>query len=174
MNFDTELRLFNAGAFAQYNPWDMQSGVALAGVHFKGGVIFNQNKATLSAQPSATRTLTFAGRTYQASVVGNVDGEVTFNKVAPYLGVGWSSGDSSQEGLAFTADVGVMFTGKPKLSLSESCDDSQARTNPITGETINPCVQFRADVERERVRFQDRLDKLKAYPVASIGLIYRF
>lgn len=166
VNYDGKVQLFNLGAFAQYNPWDAGW---VSGIGFKGGLIFNDNKVTLTAKPSASGSFTFNNQVYTTSVVGKVDGKATTNQLAPYLGVTWSSGDTSQEGLAFTADVGVMFSGKPKLSLNAQCN----ATSNAPG-VADPCPSLLRDIEAERKSTQQKLDKFKVYPVASVGLIYRF
>ena len=75
---------------------------------------------------------------------------------APYLGVGY--GNVWTRGVNFYFDLGVMFQGTPEVSLSLSCAPSPS------------CTAAQGQVEAERQRVQDKVDKYKYYPVANIGL----
>ena len=112
-----------------------------------GGFMPNQNKIDLTGQP--------IGGNFPAgsSLTGEVKPERSF---APYLGVGY--GNVWTRGVNFYFDLGVMFQGTPEVSLALNCTPSAS------------CTTAQGQVEAERQRVQDKVDKYKYYPVANIGL----
>jgi hypothetical protein len=111
-----------------------------------GGFMPNRNKVDLTGQPSGG---SFAGTT----LVGEVKPERSF---APYLGIGY--GNVWTRGVNFYFDLGVMFQGSPQVTLN--C----VSANPAQCATVQP------QLEAERQRVQNEVDKYKYYPVANIGL----
>lgn len=152
IRYDAKLKLRHFAVLGHYYPWEN-------GFRFSGGAVLNNSKITGDAINSGTIDLD--GVDYTVADVGSVHAKADFRKVAPYLGVGWDSGDRSNVGLSFSADLGVMFTGKPDVSLTAQC--------------AGGCPQFIIDAAaRERNNLQDDLDSFKFYPVLSIGATYRF
>ncbi len=124
--------------------------------HFTGGVITAPAKVTGSGQPTGG-TYTFNDHDYTAAEVGTVTGKATWPGLSPYAGIGWGSARGS--GIGFVLDLGVAI-GKPTIDL--------AATSAVPGSTLAQ------DVEAERVKIQDDVDKYaKVYPVLSLGLVIR-
>ena len=148
---DASLKLFSAGAIADYYPFAGK-------FRLSAGVYYNANKFSVTGTPTAAGTFDFNGTTYTAASVGSVTGTVNFNKVAPYIGLGW--GDSVSEGspFGFSFEMGALYQGTPKATLSSSI------TNPLLA----------ADLEAERVKLQNDLNNFKFYPVISMGVNYKF
>jgi hypothetical protein len=153
VDYDAKLKLRTFELLGEWYPF---SGV----FRFDLGVVSNGNKLDLVAKPSSGGTYTFNGQTYTASQVGSAQGHVDFKKLAPYFGVGWGRGFGS--GFTMTADVGVLLQGQPRSTLSVTC-----------GAAVN-CTQLTDDVQAEQVRLDDSLRNFRYYPVASIGIGYRF
>ena len=112
-----------------------------------GGFMPNQNKIDLTGRPS--------GGSFPpgSSLTGEVKPERSF---APYLGIGY--GNVWTRGVNFYFDLGVMFQGSPQVTLN--C----VSANPAQ------CAALQPQLEAERQRVQNELDKYKYYPVANIGL----
>jgi hypothetical protein len=115
------------------------------------GFVANDNKIDYNGTGNPGTTL--AGTTLS----GQVKPEKSF---APYLGVGY--GNVWTAGLNFYFDLGVMFQGSPQVSLN--C----ASANPAQ------CAAAQPQLEAERQRVQDKVDKYKYYPVANIGITFGF
>lgn len=81
--------------------------------------------------------------------------------LAPYLGVGY--GNVARAGVNFYFDLGIMFMGSPKASLSASCSLSAAQ-----------CAQLRDDLNAEQARLESDLNRFKYYPVANVGITIGF
>ncbi|MEC4720628.1 hypothetical protein RY831_15800 [Noviherbaspirillum sp. CPCC 100848] len=128
------------------------------------GLAYNGNKIDVDAQPSAAGSYTVNGRSYSAGSVGQVTGKVSFNKVAPYLGIGWGRPSSREKGWSFSTDIGVLLQGSPRTTLS---NNGCAAGAPV-------CAQFANDLARENDELRDEVKRFKAYPVLRIGVSYKF
>lgn len=128
-----------------------------------GGLFFNNNsvgvEGTISPDRFSTRFQSFS---FLADVV-SVTGDVEFNPVAPYLGLGWRS-NSNEPGWGLGLELGVLFQGAP--------DVTNLRVNaPIDVNDIDEVQQFLAQQEQE---IEDELSWFQWYPVAALMLSYHF
>lgn len=129
------------------------------------GLVYNGNEFDLVAKPRNGLTYVFAGTTYNVSEVGVVNGRIDFREVAPYLGIGWSNAPTRNKGWGFSVDLGVMFHGEPRASLTSS-----GCTSAVPG----LCDRFQNDVQAEEAELREEVEDFKAYPVLRAGLNYRF
>lgn len=128
------------------------------------GAVMNRNKIEAQAKTNSHASYTVNGHTYQASDIGSVDGRVTFNRVAPYAGIGWGNAVAKNKGFGLTSDIGVMYQGSAKTRLSNSdCRLSSAS-----------CAQLQQDIAAENAKLQDEVKSFKLYPVIRVGLTYQF
>jgi hypothetical protein len=111
-----------------------------------GGFIANDNKVDITGRPTS-------GVAAGTTLTGQVTPERSF---APYLGVGY--GNVWTKGINFYFDLGVMFQGSPQVS-SLTCQGNAAQ-----------CAAAQPQIEAERQRVQDELNRFKYFPVANIGL----
>ncbi len=142
VNYTGDVKLSNLNALLDFHP---------LGPLFRlsGGVIFNKNKyeatGTVSGQP------------------GSFDAKVESGKTAaPYLGIGW--GNVAGAGINFYADLGVMFMGTPKATITANC----------AGLSGAQCSALQNQTATEQQNLQDKLDRFKAYPVLNIGVTIGF
>jgi len=141
VNYEGKLKLSSADLLFD---WHLFNGVT----HLTAGLAYNNNKVDLTS----VGNYTINGTTY----TGTMNSTVTFNKVAPYLGFGWS-GQAKKKGLSFKTDFGVLFQGKPKSTVSS--------TNPAV--TANDLATAQAELD-------DKLKDFRYYPVISFGIGYAF
>jgi hypothetical protein len=127
------------------------------GFRLTAGAIMNENKISFSASPGDT--VEFGDREYR---VDSVDGDATFDDVAPYLGVGIGNAVSRDGRLHLLVDLGVMFQGAAEINLSAKVSD------PV----LQPILD--RDVEAERAEIQKDVEPFQYYPVLSVGLALRF
>lgn len=139
VRYDGKLKLSNLNTFVDWSP--------LGPFRLTGGVIFNGNKYDVRGESGG------------GAIVGQVK---TGKSAAPYLGIGY--GNVSGAGVNFYADLGVMFQGSPKASLSAECGS----INPVA------CAQLRQQAADEEARLRDKLKDFKYYPVLNIGLTVGF
>jgi len=155
VNYNGKLKLSNLSGLLDWSP--------LGPFRITAGIVGANNKLDVTGVPT-NGTFTINGATYQASDVGNLSGTVKpANRVAPYLGFGY--GNVAGAGVNFYFDIGVMFQGSPKSTLTANC-----------GPTLNAgqCTQLQTNVAAEQQMLDDKLSKYKYYPVASIGISIGF
>jgi hypothetical protein len=155
IDYDARLNLSSVQLFGDYYPSSNSS------FRITGGLVAQNNRVAVTSKPSGNGTYTIAGNQYAASSVGTLNGEYAYgNSIAPYLGIG--IGKSTNEGLGFNADLGVMFTGSPKVSLTAS--------NP----TFNNNATTRAQIDSQARQTENDLRGFNVYPVISVGVSYGF
>ena len=170
--YSVDVQLLSFGLLGDWHPFEN-------GFRVTAGVLYNGNKFTF-----ASRTSEFgAGDT--DDYVGNLKAELGFNAVAPYLGIGWTSGRADGSGFSFFADAGVIYQGAPRLSVSGRVDDdgsscsfsvSESGRATLRGECGDMAASdaLSADLEKEHADLKGQLDNFKFYPVVMLGVTYRF
>ncbi len=157
VDYDFKLKMQNVDALVDYFPISN-------GFRVTGGVVYNGNKIEARGRPNAAGTFTLNGTTYSAATVGMLNGNIEFRKLAPYLGIGWGNAVAKDSGWGFSADVGVLFQGAPRTSLSNS---------GCTG-TAAVCAQLASDIAAENRALREEVKDFKAFPVVRVGLHYKF
>ncbi len=168
LDYNAKLQLRHFSVLGNYYPWDN-------GFHFAGGLVLNNSKITADAKPKAGRTYDFNGVTYTTADVGSADAEVSFRKIAPYVGIGWDNGNKTGAGLSVAASLGVMFTGSPKVDFNYTEGAGMValkNTNSVAYNALK--TRLDRDIAAERKELEDDVDSFKAYPVLSIGISYSF
>ncbi len=156
LEYDLDLQLSTTELLLDWHPFS-------GGFRVTGGVVHNGTDLTGEARPTSTDTVEIGGRVFNAQEVGSVDADVDFNRIAPYLGIGY--GKPFGQRLSLSADLGVTYQGSP---------DATIRVRPGSG--VDPVTQARleqAAVQEER-DLEEELDRFKYYPVARVGLTYMF
>ena len=127
------------------------------GFRVTGGGLINKNKFKLNAD--LTKPVSLDHQDYYLS---NLNGEVTFSELAPYLGIGYGNAVSHDGRWHFACDFGVMFQGEPKIAASATASD--------------PAIQPYVDeaLSKEVAKIQDDASVFQFYPVISVGVSYRF
>jgi hypothetical protein len=155
INYDSQLNLSSVQLFGDYYPFNSSS------FRVTGGLVAQNNRFSVTSKPSSSGTYTIDGTQYPASIVGSLSGEYKYaNSIAPYVGIG--IGKSTNEGLGFNADLGVMFTGSPKVTLNSS--------NPA----FNNNSPTRSQLDNQVRQTENDLRGFNIYPVLSVGLSYGF
>src|SRR5688572_22043950 len=124
--------------------------------HLSGGLLVNGNEGTLTAR--LNQNIDIGGTTYTPDEVGSLLGTVDFRSTAPYLGLGFAG----RGRVALLFDLGVGFTGTPRVDL--------VGQTPLTGAAK---AQFDANVAQELAEVRaDIEDKsyLKLHPVVALGV----
>lgn len=148
VRYDIDLELKSGALILDWHPF-------AGGFRLSAGMLSNKNGVDLKATPTAN--VTIGGNTYPAAAVGTLDGDVSFKKSAPYVGLGWGNAVVGNTGLGFSVEIGALFQGSPDVKLSSS--------NGLVSQ---------ADLNQEAREIEDDLKNLKVYPVISVGLSYTF
>ena len=155
IDYNIDLKLQSIALLGNYFPFH-------GAFRISAGIFSNDNKISMDAKPAGSYDI--GNSQYSAADIGTLTAKVSFNKIAPYLGIGWGKRES--RGFGITGDIGVLIQGSPKLEMMA--------TGPITNPSNPLYTQFTADLERERQSAQDDLSDFKMYPVLGVGLSYRF
>jgi hypothetical protein len=152
VDYDIDLNLFSGSALLDWHPF--------AGVfRISAGLVLNGNKLDMEARPK--EPVEIGDIEYDPADVGTLSGEIDFNSVAPYVGIGWGNAVGKDKRWGFVCDLGVVFQGSPDVSLAAS--------GPIASDPT-----FQEELAREEENLQDDLDVFKYYPVISFGISYKF
>jgi len=161
-------RTFNEQGIPYDGKAELRSGWLLLDFHPGGkgmrvsvGGVYSKNK--LTGTSPTTGTVTVNGVAYPVALIGTIDGEATANDVCPYLGLGWGNAVRPGSAVRFAFDIGVLYQGAPKVSLT---------AHPANPALVPPV--FFTDLEKERQKAENDVSKYKYYPVVSLGLSYRF
>jgi hypothetical protein len=155
INYDSQLNLSSIQLVGDYYPF-RQSNFRVT-----GGLVAQNNKLTVTSKPNADGNYTIDNQSFPASSVGTLSGEFkSANSIAPYLGIG--IGQPATEGLAFNADLGLMFAGAPQVALNAS--NPAFNSNPTT----------RSRIDNQARQTENDLKGFNLYPVVSVGVSYGF
>lgn len=128
-----------------------------------GGVYLNNNNVGVTGSLDRGKIPSDLAKYASLADMVSINGDVEFNPIAPYAGIGWRSNNFAS-GWGFAIDLGVLFQGPP--------DVKNLRVNaPIDINGIREVQQFLAEQEKE---IEDELDWFEFYPVASVMLTYHF
>lgn len=152
VDYDIDFNLASVGPMFDYYPF---------GSIFRltAGFRYNMNNVGLKATP--TTSFTFGGNTYTPAEAGSVKGEMDFNAIAPYLGLGLEA-TFIGNALALGFETGVLFQGTPSVSLNSS------------GGLLSGDAAFNADLKKEASQVENDLSILAYYPVIRFYLTFRF
>jgi hypothetical protein len=155
VEYDAKPKLSNGNLFLDWSP--------LGPFRITGGLILNDNKVDVTGVPTGG-TFTLNGVVYPAAAIGSLSGTVKSGKsAAPYLGIGY--GNVSGAGVNFYFDLGVMFQGNPKATLTATCGPALPAAQ---------CSQLQSNAAAEAIDLQDSIKNFKYFPVASFGVTIGF
>ena len=83
------------------------------GFRFGSGLIINNNTVKLTMKP--LRTYQFGSTIYTPDEAGTLTGKLFFDKLAPYIGLGWGNAVSPQKRFGFMVDFGVIYQNSPHV-----------------------------------------------------------
>lgn len=150
IRYEADVELKSAGAVIDWYP-------GLGGFRLSGGVRLNGNGIDLTAAPN--QSVNIGGTSYSPAQLGQLTGTVDFNRVAPYLGIGWQ-GAMANGRVLIGLDFGALYQGRPEVRLAAS------------GAAANPGLA--ADLAREATEIENELGAFRFFPVISLTLTYRF
>jgi len=149
-NINIKLKLQTVPVLLDWHPYK-------SNFRLSAGALINSNKVTLDADPGAVIEINDV-----EYGVDRLEGELSFDRYSPYLGIGYGNAARGDQRLVFSFDLGLMYHGAPDLEAQATA------SNPAQQAALDRDL----DAELEDVR--DDLRSFKLYPVLSFGLSYRF
>lgn len=152
VDYDAEATLASLGALVDYHPFR-------GGFRLSGGLRFNFNEADLTGRPN--EDIEIGDTVFDADDVGTLKGDVSFDVLAPYLGVGYGAAllDGS---LSIGFDLGVMYQGRADVVLD--AEDGLLEGDPV----------LEAELAAEEEDVENDLEDFQFYPVIGLAVVYRF
>lgn len=152
IDYDLDASFGTYGLIADFHP--MALSPIGAGLVLSGGIYYNNNEFTLTADPLAGVDL--GGVPLPAST--RVISEFSFDtKWAPYLGLGYDGTFQGFVPVSFFITGGVMFQGSPSVTVTES-----SGTIP------------QANLDAEAAQIENDSSSLQYYPVFAVGMTISF
>lgn len=152
IDYEFDLTLASVSAFLDWHPTQGAFRVS-------AGALYNGNELEMDAKSSNTYEI--GDTTYQGSEVGTLTGEIDFDDVAPYVGVGWDTSFGQDNRFGFICDIGVIYQGSPEANLTAN--------GPLASDPT-----FQSELAKEEQNLQDEIDDFEFYPVIAAGFSYRF
>lgn len=142
----------------------LESFYATANFHFPispmrvtAGLYSNGNELNLVNDQQMPQNI--GGSIYPGDGIGTLTSTTAFASSAPYLGIGFDFTLAGKFGM--NLDLGVLWQGEPEVSLAA---DGNLALDP----------GFQASLELERQQIEDEMSDFKAWPVISLGFVYKF
>jgi hypothetical protein len=107
-DLDSEVKLGMFSALVDWHPYKTN-------FRLTGGLVYNGNVMNAGLIPKQTYEI--GGDTYTPDDLGALDAEFTFNKIAPYVALGFGNPFSGSN-FGMNMDIGWIFQGSPKVSMT--------------------------------------------------------
>ena len=162
--FNVSLRLMSEPLALDYYP------SAKSSFRISLGVLINQNRFKGSVPTNGLPDTTFDVNDhpyFQSGMPGGLELEVKQMALSPYLSIGGSVYLDKSRHWSLSGELGVAYTGSPKISLTSPNYDPQ-NDNPGNPYTLSD------DLNAEEKKIQKDADKYKFYPIVKIGVSYSF
>lgn len=159
IDYNLKAKLRNFAALLDWHPFKGTFRISV-------GVLYNKNKLEGNGKPSGSlsgQTFKIGNKTYSINDIGSVYGKIEYRNFNPYLSFGWDTSADKTNGLGFTFELGAVYQGKSKVTLTAT--GTSAILNSQT---------FKDNLNLETNNVKHDADKLKVWPVISLGLVYRF
>jgi hypothetical protein len=143
-----KLNLSSVALLGDWYPFESTS------LHVTGGAVLNLNKPVVTATPTISKMI--GGDVYNKENLGTIGIDLSFNKIAPYVGIGIGNPTAGDKGFGFVMDIGAYYQGPPKIAM-----------------TANGLLAPSASPEQEAI-VETNLNWFTFYPVVSLGLSYKF
>lgn len=160
--FNVNLRLMSEPLALDYYP------SAKSSFRISLGVLLNQNRFKGSVPTNGLPNTTFDVNDhpyFQSGMPGGLELEVKQMPISPYLSIGGSIYLDKSRHWSLSGELGVAYTGSPKVSLTSPNYDPNNDVGPFPlSESLN--------AEEESIKKD--ADKYKFYPIVKIGVSYSF
>lgn len=157
-DYQGDLHHFTGGGMVDLHPFANPFFVA-------GGVVSGERRVTADASPLVTAMVTVAGVRQRIQQNVPVHADIALGDTAPFAGLGFDNTFTHRGHWGFRAVAGVLFGQNPEARLTTN---SSFATNPLTAAAVAVAL---AD---EQASVQHDVDGYRYYPIAKVGVTYRF
>lgn len=153
VRYAAKLKTSTAGAFVDWHPGG-------GGFFLSGGSYFGERKARLDGTPQGLTQI--GDLMFTPAQIGTIRGNVEMSKTQPFAGLGWDNTFTHDGRWGFRVLGGVSFSKEPKVDLIAS------------GGTLSNDPNFQQQLRIEEQKVRDDAKDFKYFPVAQVGVTYRF
>lgn len=179
---DGELNLLTVGLLLDYYPFEQAQFRISAGVYYNGNSIDVTGSSASQTTPQEIAT----DLTLQIEGTSETSGDLTFNDVSPYIGMGWGN-RGAEAGWSWSLDIGAMYHGMPTVDARIDSLTGKATltdngvitiydmaTNPNAKDDLNKEFTAAIDDVNTEAENDENAKYTKWYPVIAIGVTYSF
>ncbi|MBN8528814.1 MAG: hypothetical protein J0M36_06230 [Caulobacterales bacterium] len=152
VDYGAELDFDTVGAFIDLHPFRNAWFVS-------GGAYLGARELRLEAEP--VTPVEIGGAMFTPGQVGKLSGAVALPEATPFVGMGFDNTFTGRWRVGVRALIGAAVGESPDVTLNSQ------------GGTLSGSAAFRQRLDAEAERIRDEAD-FSLYPVAQIGLSYRF
>lgn len=164
VDYKADVTLQSVSALLDWHPF--------AGKFFlSGGMVLN-NSSVAIYNKDGTQTFSWGGNDYITNDM-KLNGDVSFQPFAPYIGMGWFAAPSTRGSFGFSAELGVMYSGAPDINITAS-GSAANQNNPTNFFNVAADPTFQQDLTDEEHKLEEDYKKYRFYPVLSLGVTYAF
>lgn len=143
----------SVGVFVDYHPggspWLMS-----------GGVFLGEPEVDLIGRP--VRAVRVGGAVFTPAQIGEVRGGIEANIASPFVGVGYDDTFTANRRWGARVLIGAAFSGTPRVQLASR------------GGTLSNSRAFQVRLAAEIEDLEEEIEPYTVYPVAQVGLTFRF
>jgi hypothetical protein len=161
IEYDATADLRTATALLDFHPGG-------GGFRLTGGLVYNATKVEGLSLVPASGNYPIGDVQVPAALLGRLRGEVDFDPVVPYAGLGWGRPLAAGGRLRATFDLGVFRQGKGDVTLTPVFAPGSPIPNIPGAEAL-----LRAQLDKEEREVEDDIDEYDLYPVLSLGITFR-
>lgn len=148
----------------------------LWGIHISpGGLLYNGNKISASANMPGGTTFTLGGTSYTSDAADPVHGTgaLPLNRAAPMVKLGFGNLlPRSRRHFTYNFDIGAVFQQAPKVTLSLAGTACPSGGGACVNAATDPTVQ--TNIASEEAKINKDLKFFRYYPVISFGFGWKF
>ncbi|HEX4964075.1 MAG TPA: hypothetical protein VF173_24835 [Thermoanaerobaculia bacterium] len=159
--YDATAHLRTATALLDFHPGGR-------GFRLSAGAVYNDTYIDGSSLTPSSGFYDIGGVQVPAGLVGTLDGRIKFDPVVPYVGLGWGNAVGPGGRVRFAADLGAVFQGKGKVTLTPQIPAGSPLNDPIARQALQVLL------DHEERDIEDDVADYTVYPVVSIGVSFRF
>lgn len=153
ISYDGDLDFSGFGAFVDVHPFGGSFFVT-------GGAYAGEKSIDLIA--SSTVSVDIGGMTFTPAEYGRLEGDVSFDDVAPFLGLGFDTTFEGSGPIGFHILAGAAMFGSGDVTLE------------AVGGTLSNDPILQAELQQEIQDIEDEIEDYELWPVVQLGLSYRF
>lgn len=154
IDYASKINLRTAGLLIDYFPFEN-------GFHLTAGAYYNDNRIDGDSIFTQNYSMNVGHKTIKINPndYGSMRFKARYNHFSPYLGMGYHA--YREKGWGFDINVGVLYQGNAHVDYDISA-------------MFEAIPSMCSPINENKQRIQNQVNNLKWYPVASIGVIYKF